>query len=126
MYGDLEGAGDDEVALAFNCNNGSGSSAGEPLLGWAIFSGRSGRLSVLGVVTPRAKHPPTDPPTAILIKIRPGEIIAHEAWAYYKTRPPYNAVTGWATTIWIDAHGALPPGTPILFHHPPSWQTDSS
>jgi len=118
LYGDLDGQHD--AAVDFACTNGGGTADGELLEGWVVFSGQGGRLSVVGVVTPRAKHPPTDPTTTIEIKISPTKIVAVEYWFDYEPRASNLVrVSRWAVTIWAYAHGTLRPGTPVVTNRPP-------
>ncbi len=115
VFGDLEGSGDDDAGLTVNCNNGGGTADGSLLYSWVIFSGRGGRLSVVGIVTPRVQ-PPEVLPTLIEIAITPGTITAHEV--FYGPDDATCCASGSATTIWTYAHGTLQPGVPAITRHP--------
>jgi hypothetical protein len=115
IFGDLEGSGQDDAGLAVNCNNGGGTADGALLYSWVIFSGRGGRLSVVGIVTPQVQ-PPEVLPTLIEIAIAPGRITAHEV--FYGPDDATCCASGRATTIWTYAHRALRPGVPVVMRHP--------
>ena len=115
VFGDLAGSGEDDAGLNVNCNNGGGTADGALLYSWVIFSGHGGRLSVVGIVTPRVQ-PREVLPTPLTIAIAPGKITAHE---YFYG--PYDATccsTGRATTTWTYADGVLRPGVPVITKHP--------
>jgi hypothetical protein len=115
IYGDLGGAAGPVAALNFDCTNGGGTALGELLMGWVIYSGEGDKLSVVGVVTPQAKHHQTDPPTTISIQITPEKITAHEFWS------DGAETAGWATTVWTYAAGGFRPGTPVIYCRAPAW-----
>jgi hypothetical protein len=115
VFGDLEGSGREDAGLAVNCNNGGGTADGVLLYAWAIFSGRGGRLSVVGIVTPQVQ-PSEELPTLIGIAIRPGKITAHEF--FYGPADATCCSSGRATTIWTDAHRTLLPGVPVITRRP--------
>ncbi len=115
VFGGLGGGGDDDAALNVSCNNGGGTADGALLYSWVIFSGRSGRLSVVGVITPQVQ-PPELLPTLLTIAPAPGQITAHEA--FYGPDDATCCASGRATTIWTYAHGALHPGVPVITKHP--------
>ncbi len=111
IFGDLAGNGHDDAGLAVNCNNGGGTADGALLYAWVIFSGRGGRLSVVGIVTPRVQ-PPEELPTLIGIAIKPGEITTNES--FYGPADATCCSSGRATTTWTYAHGTLRPGVPVI------------
>jgi hypothetical protein len=111
LYGDLDGSGHDDAALVYDCNNGGGTADGVLLEGWVIFSGSAGRLSVVGIITPRVQ-PAHELPTLLELTIRPGTITAHEF--FYGPYDPTAGGSGRATTVWTYAHGQLRPGTPVI------------
>jgi hypothetical protein len=115
IFGDLEGSGSDDAGLAVNCNNGGGTADGALLYAWAIFSGRGGRLSVVGVVTPQVQ-PAEELPTLIEVAIRPGKITASES--FYGPADATCCSSGRATTIWTYAHRMLLPGVPVITRRP--------
>jgi len=114
-YGDLGGTAGQVAALDFSCTNGGGTADGELVNGFVVFSGESGKLSAVGVVTPQAQHPPSDPVSTVEITIAPGKITAHEFWSLWDP----TEVGRWATTVWTYAHGRLSPGRPVVSTHPP-------
>jgi len=117
VYGDLDGSRHADAALMVDCTNGGGTADGEIAFTWAIFSGRHDKLSVVGVLSARAHHPPTDPPTVINIAIRPGKITAWESWDFHLPGSGH-----WATTIWTYSHGTLRPGVArTISRQGPGW-----
>ena len=107
--------GGDDAGLAVNCNNGGGTADGVLLYTWVIFSGRRGRLSVVGTVTPQVQ-PSGELPTEIEIAIKPGKITASEF--FYGPADETCCSSGRATTIWTYAHRTLLPGTPTITKRP--------
>jgi hypothetical protein len=117
VFGELAGSGPADAGLAVNCNNGGGTADGVLLYAWVVFSGSSGRLAVVGTVTPRVQ-PPEVPPTLLAITIAPGKLTAHEV--FYGPADPTCCASGRATTTWTYAHGALRAGVPTITRHPRS------
>jgi len=115
VFGDLEGSGRDYAGLAVNCNNGGGTADGVLLYAWVIFSGRGGRLSVVGTVTPQVQ-PSEQLPTQIEVAIKPGKITASEF--FYGPADATCCSSGRATTIWTYAHRTLLPGMPAITRRP--------
>jgi hypothetical protein len=115
VFGDLAGSGEDDAGLDVDCNNGGGTADGALLYSWVIFSGHGGRLSVVGVVTPRVQ-PPDVLPTLLRIAIAPGKITVHED--FYGPDDETCCSSGRATTTWTYADGALRPGVPAITKHP--------
>jgi hypothetical protein len=115
LYGDLAGDAGQVAALDFSCTNGGGTADGELLNGFVVFSGEGDKLSAVGVVTPQAQHPPSDPVSTVEITIAPGKITAHEFWSLYDP----TEIGRWATTVWTYAHGRLSPGRPVVSTRPP-------
>ena len=115
VFGNFAGGGEDDAGLDVDCNNGGGTADGALLYSWVIFSGRGGRLSVVGVVTPRVQ-PHEVLPTILTIAIAPGKITAHED--FYGPDDATCCSTGRATTTWTYAEGALHPGVPAITKHP--------
>jgi len=115
VYGDLSGDGRADAGLVFNCNNGGGTADGVLLEGWVIFTGGAGKLSVVGVVTPRVQ-PTGELPTLVEIAIQPGKIIAHEF--FYGPSDGTCCASGRATTVWGYARGRLRPGTTTITRRP--------
>lgn len=115
VFGDLAGSGHDDAGLAVNCNNGGGTADGVLLYTWVIFSGRGGRLSPVGIVTPQVQ-PSEELPTLIGIAITPGKITANEF--FYGPADATCCSSGRATTVWTYAHGTLRPGVPVITRRP--------
>jgi hypothetical protein len=113
VYGDLEGNGTDDAALWVNCNNGGGTADGALLYDWVVFSGSSGRLSVVGVITPRVQ-PAGQLPTVLQVAIKPGKVVARES--FYGRYDPTCCSSGRATTTWTYVHRTLSPGKPHITH----------
>jgi hypothetical protein len=111
VYGDLGDDVGEVAALDFSCTNGGGTADGELLNGFVIFSGEGGNLTSVGVVTPQATLPRTDPAATIELKLAPGAITAFEYWP---EQPPR-----WATTIWTFAARRLRPGRAVISTSPP-------
>ena len=114
VYGSLANGAED-AGLRFDCNNGGGTADGALLYGWVIFSGSGGKLSVVGVVTPRVQ-PAGVLPTLLEIEIEPGRVVAHEF--YYGPDDPTCCPSGRATTPWTYSAGRLAAGAATITHRP--------
>jgi hypothetical protein len=115
VFGDLTRGGGSDAGIVVSCNNGGGTADGALLYSWVVFSGAHGRLSPIGVVTPRVQSP-RELPTLLEITIEPGAVVAHES--FYGATDPTCCASGRATTVWTYANGALRPGTPTITSTP--------
>ncbi|GAA4604206.1 hypothetical protein GCM10023195_14260 [Actinoallomurus liliacearum] len=110
-YGDLLGNGHPVAALPLTCDNGGGTGDSELAAADVIFDGSSGRLSLVGVVTPQ--QPSAEITTNIdKVKITLGRIKAYEIW--YRRPDASCCATGKAVTDWTYANGRLTPGPPQI------------
>lgn len=116
VYGDLDGDGNDEAALAIVCNNGGETADGN--LGYAqvIFTAAPKAPRVIGIVTPQERTPDTFPPFFSVV-IKRGKIISHE-FLYAAADPSACCPTGRATTVWVYAKGQLRHGRPRVEKRP--------
>jgi hypothetical protein len=121
VYGDLGGDAGQVAALDFSCTNGGGTADGELLNGYVVFSGEGDKLSVVGVVSPQAQHPASDPVSTVEIAIATGKITAQEFWSLYKPHS-LTEVGHWATTVWAYGHGRLSSGKPVVTARPLGWK----
>jgi hypothetical protein len=115
VYGDLDGDGQDEAAVAVGCSNGGGTA--DSFLAYARVIFRAGRNSprVIGVITPRTQ-PPNELPTLVTVTIRRGEIVAREAW--YGPNDGTCCPSGRSRTIWVAKEGRLHPTTTVVEEQP--------
>jgi hypothetical protein len=115
VYGNLDGKPGDEAGLVASCNNGGGTGGGALAYAWVIFTGRDGKLSPVGIVTPRVQRR-HELPTTLLIKIKHGEIGVREFWYGYwdGTCCP----SGRATATWTYSDGRLHPGDAVILKRP--------
>jgi len=112
VYGDLDADGRDEAALVVDCNNGGGMADGVLAYAQVIFTSAGPAPRVIGVVTPQQRRDPNGLPTLVTVRIRPGKIIAREAW--YGPRDATCCPSGRTTTIWTYAKGRLNAGIPTV------------
>jgi WD40 repeat protein len=110
-YGDLLGNGHPVAAVPLQCDNGGGTADSELAAADAIFDGSSGRLTLLGAVTPQ--QPSAQITTNIdKVRISRGRITVYEIWY----RPPDNSccATGRAVTDWTYVNGRFVPAAPHI------------
>jgi hypothetical protein len=107
IYGDFEGVGLDNAAVSLNCNNNGGTAGGALLYSVAIYSGRTGKPTYLGLITPQ--HQPKDVlPTLLSVSvIAPGTITVQEYW--YGPNDGTCCPSGRATTKWTLSAGEVVP-----------------
>ena len=106
-YGDFEGDGHDDAAVALDCNNNGGTADGLLLDSFAVYSGRTGTRTHLGLITPR--HQPKDvlPTLPDITSIKPGVITVREFW--YGPNDSTCCPSGRAITTWsLDAGKVTP------------------
>jgi hypothetical protein len=115
-YGDLEGSGHDEAALNLWCNNNGGTAGGAFLYSLVVYSGHSGRLQVVGLITPRQQPPDELPTTLGQPKIDVGTVTVPEYW--YGARDGTCCPTGRATTTWRYSAGRLEAGQSVVTAKP--------
>ncbi len=106
-YGDFQGDGHDDAAVPLDCNNNGGTADGLLLDSFAVYSGRTGKLSYLGLITPQ--HQPKDvlPTLPNIASIRPGTIVVSEYW--YRPNDMTCCPNGRATTRWSLSGGKIMP-----------------
>ena len=111
-YGDIDGDGHDEAALAVDCNDGSGTADGVLAYAQVIFTSSGKSLKVIGVVTPQQQPKPYEPATLLAVRFRPGKVIAQEGW--YGRHDETCCPSGITTTDWTLARGVLHAGRPKI------------
>lgn len=114
VYGDLNRDGHDEAALGVDCNNGGGTAGGVLAYSEVIFTATGNSPHVIGVVTPQ--QPDTYGVPLVQVRIRPGRIVAHEAW--YGPSDGTCCPSGRATTIWTSTSGTLRPRATVIHRKP--------
>lgn len=120
-YGDLEASGHDDAFVYLSCNNNGGTAVGALLYSFAVFSGRTGALQLLGVITPK-QQPADDLPTLMSPpQISPGRVAIDELW--YGSKDFTCCPTGKATTIWTysSSPGLLAAQTVVVASPSESW-----
>jgi hypothetical protein len=106
-YGDLESDGHDDAVVPLDCNNNGGTADGLILDSFAVYSGRTGTLTYLGLITPQ--HQPKDvlPTLPSATSIAPGTITVSEDW--YGPHDMTCCPNGRATTRWSLSGGKVVP-----------------
>jgi hypothetical protein len=112
VYGNLNGAGQDEAALNVWCNNTGGMADGQLKNTWVIFSADSGRLRAIGTLVPQQMSGPSEhipyfdtAPGALTIVSK--TITVHEL--AYGSADPTCCPSVRSTTVWTYANGTLRP-----------------
>jgi hypothetical protein len=107
-YGDLEDDQHPVAVVPLACSNNGGTADGVILYSLAVYSGRTGKLQLLGLITPR-RQPANELATLLdHPQISPGAITVDEAW--YGPRDGTCCPTGRATSSWNYSAGRLQPG----------------
>ena len=117
-YGDVDGDGRDEAAVAVSCGNGGGTAAGQLAYATVIFTAERNSLRVLGIIRPRQPLGPTAVAVPIVsrVHIRRRAVIAPEAW--YGPEDGTCCPSGRARTIWRYSKGQLRPVRMIVERQP--------
>ena len=105
-YGDLDGDGRDEAVIDVVCSNAGGTASGQYAFSSVIFASDGRWLRSVGIVTPQQPlHPRTTHTPVMWAEIRPGKVIAHEAW--YGANDGTCCSSGRVRTIWTYSAGKL-------------------
>lgn len=111
-YGDLDGDGKLEVALAVGCDNGGGTAAGQLGFGYVIIGSQDGELVAIGTITPRRE--PEDLSHVTLLgdaRIERGEVVVTEYW--YRGSDATCCPSGRTQTTWHLRDDALVAGESV-------------
>jgi hypothetical protein len=113
-YGDLDGDGRDEAAVAVTCGNGGGTAGGQLAFATVIFTARRKSLRVLGIVTPQQPLGPaaTHVPIVSRVRIRGRTVVAPEAW--YGPDDGTCCPSGRARTVWRYTRAGLRPSQTVV------------
>jgi hypothetical protein len=112
LYGD----GIDDAAVSLYCNNNGGTADGAILYSVAVYSGKTGKRTYLGLITPRHQPKGRLPTLLSITGIAPDTITVHEQW--YGPKDMTCCPEGRATTKWSLADGSLVPVTTIVTSYP--------
>ena len=106
-FGDLDGDGQNEAALGVVCANGGGTASGQLAFAAVFFKAVGRTLRVVGVVTPQQPlgGAGVHVPLVSTVGIRPGRVIAPEAW--YGPDDGSCCGSGRARTTWKLDRGVL-------------------
>jgi hypothetical protein len=116
-YGDLQRPGVGDAAVSMFCSDQSGVAEGILLYSVPVYSGASGHLRLLGLITPQIK-PGKEEPVTLLgpPRFRRRTIIVTED--FYGSKDDVCCPSGRATTVWVYRHGRLTPRAPIVTTEP--------
>jgi hypothetical protein len=106
-YGDFQGDGHDDAAVPLDCNNNGGTADGLLLNSVAVYSGRTGAPTYLGLITPRHQPEHVLPTLLSVASITSGTITVHEAW--YGPNDMTCCPHGRATSTWSLSAGKVVP-----------------
>jgi hypothetical protein len=104
-YGDLTHDGNSEAMLFVMCSTGGGTSASDVKDNWVVFTGQSGKVRVLGVMTAKHQWYNTHPTSLDTPKLANGVATVREI-VYFPTDPDCCG-TGVGSTEWWFHNGAL-------------------
>lgn len=117
-YGDFTGDGHDDALVSLNCNNNGGTAAGALLYSLVAYTGGTGTLEYVGLITPRQQPPDERPGLPNATGVRPGTIDVEEDW--YGPNDPDCCPSGRAMTTWVYADGQIHPGSMKVTAEPTS------
>jgi len=118
VYGDFTGDGHDDALVSLNCNNNGGTGAGALLYSLALYTGDTGTLSDVGLITPQQQVPDNRPGLLTATATGPGMIDVEEFW--YGPNDADCCPTGRASTTWAYADGQLHPTSTKVTAEPAS------
>jgi hypothetical protein len=99
------------------CSSQSGTADGILLYSLPVYSGASGHLRLLGLITPQVRPGKQAPATLIAHpRFEHEKILVHEY--FYGPRDDVCCSSGRATTVWVYRHGRLTPQTPTITTEP--------
>ena len=104
VYGDLDGDGSDEAALAVSCSNGGGTAAGALAYVQVIFRAGPRYPVAVGVITAR-QQPKHVLPTLLTVTFGRGRVQVREA--FYGRGDGTCCPSGRARSTWTYRNGKL-------------------
>lgn len=107
VYGNFEGGAYDDVAVPLDCNNNGGTADGAILYSLAVYSGRAGKPTSLGLITPQHQAKNELPTLIAVTAIAPGRITVSEYW--YGPHDGTCCPAGRAATTWTLSAGKVIP-----------------
>jgi hypothetical protein len=107
VYGRLDAHGQETAAVGFLCDNNGGTADGQLLFSYAVYSGSSGRLRLIGLITPRQQLPAEHVTLLDGLAIHAGRITVEENW--YGGDDGTCCPSGRAVSTWIYKDGRLVP-----------------
>jgi hypothetical protein len=104
-YGDIDGDGRDEALLALMCGNNGGTADGVFLYSLELYSGATGTLQPVSLITPQQQPADVLPTLLSDPGISVGRIVVQETW--YGPTDYTCCPSGTATTTWTYSAGQL-------------------
>jgi len=116
VYGDLNRDGQDEAALVVGCSNGGGTADSFLAYAQVVFMAGGNAPRAIAVLRPQQPTKPNRPPTLLRVAIRPGEVLAREAW--YGRHDGTCCPSGRSVTTWKYIDGTLRPVRTVVEKRP--------
>jgi hypothetical protein len=111
-YGDIDGDGQAEAAVAVGCDNGGGTASGQLGFGYVVIRSRDGELVSIGTITPRQEQPDGSHVTLLGdARIDRDQVVVTELW--YRASDSTCCPSGQAHTTWHLRDGVLFPGESV-------------
>jgi hypothetical protein len=112
-YGDVQQPGVIGAVVRMFCSDQSGVAEGILLYSLPVYSGATGYVRLLGLITPQVK-PAKDEPVTLLGRPRfqRRKLIVRED--FYGPKDGVCCPSGRATTVWVYRHGRLTPRKPTI------------
>jgi hypothetical protein len=117
-YGDLNGDGRDEAAVPLWCSNGGGTADGALLYSLAMFTGQTGTLQLVGLITAQQQLVDELPTLLSNPKLTTGAVVVQEAW--YGPHDSTCCPSGQAVSTWAYTSGQLRPESTAVTVEPNS------
>lgn len=107
VYGDFEGDAHGDAAVPLDCNNNGGTADGDILNSVAVYSGRTGKLHYLGLITAQHQRRNVLPTLLSIRSVARGALTVQESW--YGSDDMTCCPKGKATTRWTMSAGKVVP-----------------
>jgi hypothetical protein len=112
-YGDIDGDGREDAAVAVLCDSGGRTGSSVLRYGFIVVADHDSQLEAIGAVVPQVQPEDAYAATELsVIEMGDGRIVVDEHW--YRHEDATCCPTGRATTKWTLQNGQLQPGRPVI------------
>jgi LppP/LprE lipoprotein len=112
-YGDVDGDGHDDAAVAVDCDAGGDTGSSVIGYGFVVVAGHDGALDSLGAIVPQLQPEDAYASTRLSVtEMGDMRVVVEEQW--YRHEDATCCPTGRATTEWTYRDGRLQAGRPVV------------